>query len=354
MSTNFHALTISKITKEAAKTVAISFNIPSELKETFKFTAGQYLTLNSIINGEDVRRSYSICSSPNEEEITVAVKAIENGKFSNFAYNQLNEGDSLKVMAPMGNFIVKNAEENGTHVFYAAGSGITPVLSMIKALTANNAACKIELFYGNRSINDIIFKSDLDALAAKYDGLNVHYILSREDSGSKLLNGRIDASKCSDLYNSFLSDASIAGVYLCGPEAMINTVRDFYNLKNFDKSKIHFELFTTPSIEQDAKPKMAGEVVNSQVTVIIDDEEYEFELSSNGKNILQAAQDEGADVPFSCKGGVCCTCRAKIMEGSASMDMNFSLEESEIEEGFVLTCQAHPTSDKIVVSFDEY
>ncbi|MCH2235151.1 MAG: FAD-binding oxidoreductase [Crocinitomicaceae bacterium] len=353
MSTNFHKLSISKITREAAKTVAITFDVPAELEGDFKFKSGQYLTLRADINGEDVRRSYSICSSPNSGDLTVAVKAIENGKFSNYAYDNLKEGDVMDVMAPMGGFVLDEKVNN--HLFMAAGSGITPILSMIKDI-AESGNGTATLIYGNKTAADTIFKEEIDALNTANTNVTVHYVYSREDSGNAVLNGRIDRAKCADLKNYILKDAPIDGLYLCGPEEMINNAKDYFSLSTLEANQIHFELFTTPTAATEESKGGADEGinVNSNVTVIIDDEEYEFLLNTEDKDVLQAAQDMGADVPFSCKGGVCCTCRAKILEGTAKMDLNFALEESEVEEGFILTCQAHPTSETLVVSFDEY
>jgi ring-1,2-phenylacetyl-CoA epoxidase subunit PaaE len=354
MSTHFHALSVKNIQKETADTVTVSFEVPPILTGEYRFEAGQYLTLKKDIDGEDVRRSYSICAAPHENELTVAVKAIENGVFSNFIKNDLKIGDSLEVMPPMGNFKVQpDANKSVNHVFYAAGSGITPVISMVKTLLKDEPKSKVHLFYGNKSTADTIFKAELDALATENENFDLVYFLSREDTGNPTTNGRIDQETCASIFNTYLNGADVDGVYACGPEQMIMCVKDFYLNKGMDKSKIHFELFTTSVPTQNVAVE-SGEEINSQVTVIIDDEEFEFDLKSTGKNILQAAQDEDADVPFSCKGGVCCTCRAKVIEGTVRMDLNFALEDEEVEEGFILTCQAHPTSEKVVVSFDEY
>jgi len=356
MSTTFYPLNVSQITKETADTVSISFDVPSDLSDTFKFIPGQYLTLKANIKGEDIRRSYSICSADFENKLTVAVKAIENGLFSGYANNDLKEGDQLEVMPPMGGFKVEtNASNSKTYVFYAAGSGITPIISMIKSILNDEPSSKVQLYYGNKTADDTIFKSELDALNNGHSNFQLNYILSRQETEDALSNGRIDTAKCEEFYTKSQSGISIDGVYACGPEEMIMTVKDFYANKGLDKSKIHFELFTVSESAKEANQSAdEGTSVQSEVTVIIDDEEYEFSLHTDGKDILQAAQDEDADVPFSCKGGVCCTCRAKVMEGTVKMDLNFALEEEEVADGFILTCQAHPTSEKVVISFDEY
>jgi ring-1,2-phenylacetyl-CoA epoxidase subunit PaaE len=354
MSTTFHSLKVSKINQETTNAVSIYFEVPAELKQEFKYKAGQYLTLRQTINGEDIRRSYSICTAPQENELAVSVKQIESGVFSTYANQDLKVGDELQVMPPQGNFKVEpNVLNKNNYVFYAAGSGITPVISMIKSILDVESESQIQLIYGNRSAENTIFKSELDALNAAHSQLAVTYVMSREETGSAQTNGRIDAAKCAAFFDNGHIDLNVAGVYACGPEEMIMCVKDFYLSKGLDKNKIHFELFTTSTPTENVSVE-SGAPVESEVTVIIDDEEFEFTLNSNGKDILQAAQDEDADVPFSCKGGVCCTCRAKVLEGTVRMDLNFALEESEVEDGFILTCQSHPTSEKVVVSFDEY
>lgn len=355
MKPTFHTLKISDIKRETADTVSIAFDVPAELAESFKFVPGQYLTLKTNINGEEVRRSYSICSALSENELRVAVKQVDNGVFSSHANQNLSVGQELDVMTPQGGFTVEPASANAnTYVFYAAGSGITPVLSMVRSILENESNSQIFLYYGNRTVAETIFKSQLDELAGKYSNLKLKYILSREETGNPNTTGRIDEAKCAHFFNEELEPLKIFGVYACGPEGVIDCVKEFYTSKGL-LHKVHFELFTTPvNPDADHTDVVAGENVTSQVTVIIDDEEYSFELNTDGKDVLSAAQDADADVPFSCKGGVCCTCRAKVMEGKVKMDLNFALEEDEVEEGFVLTCQSHPLTEKVVISYDEY
>jgi len=355
MSTKFHSLNISNIVNETPETVSISFQIPTELASDFQFKAGQYLTLKSTINGEDVRRSYSISSAPYENTMTVAVKKVENGTFSTYAQN-LKTGDKIEVMAPQGNFILKT-DQPKKYTFFAAGSGITPIISLIKTVLHHNNGSSVKLFYGNKTANQTIYKADLDKLAENHSNFDLHYVVTQEKGVNDTLTGRMNTDKISGIYDNYLASESIDDVYSCGPESMIHAVNDFFKTKNIAESNLHFELFTTPVNEVSAAENSGDEIIpdiNSAVTVIIDDEEFEFDLKSKGKNILQAAQDADADVPFSCKGGVCCTCRAKVMEGKAVMDLNYSLEPEEVAEGFILTCQAHPVTEKVVVSFDEY
>jgi len=354
MSNKFYSLNIKEIRTETPDTVSISLTIPADLAEHFNYKAGQYLTFKSIIKGEDVRRSYSICSAPSEQDLRVAVKRIDQGLFSSFATNDLKAGQQIEVMPPMGSFIVNpDSSTTKNYVFFAAGSGITPVLSMVKTLLEIEKSSTIYLFYVNKSKADTIFKNSLDTLATSNSNLKLVYLFTREESGNAMTNGRIDKTKCEALFSNYLTNVKIDAIYSCGPEEMIMTVKDYFISKGIDKSKIHFELFTASAKAADT-PTLNHANVDAEMTVIMDDESFNFNLSTTGKSILQASQDAGADVPFSCKGGVCCTCKAKVMEGSAKMDLNYSLEPEEVAAGYILTCQAHPTSAKVVVSFDEY
>jgi ring-1,2-phenylacetyl-CoA epoxidase subunit PaaE len=352
MSTTFFGLPIQSIKNETNNTVSINFDVPTDLAGSFKFIPGQYLTLKTKIDGQEVRRSYSICSAPYENELTVAVKAIDKGVFSTYATQQLKVGDVLDVMAPMGNFKIEpNAANSKNYIFYAAGSGITPIISMIKSILKVETNSQVQLYYGNKSESETIFKSALDSLAESYSNFNLTYSYSRQasDNGG---NGRIDNAKCQEFYDKNQTGINIDGVYACGPEAMIMMVKDFYLAKGLPANQIHFELFTaTAPVANESTASLTA--VDSKVTVIIDDEEYTFTLNTKGKDILQAAQDKDADVPYSCKGGVCCTCRAKLLEGTVKMDLNYALEADEVAKGFILTCQSHPTSERVIVSFDE-
>ena len=354
MSNKFHSLKIKDIRKETGDTVSIAITVPTELKSEFAYKAGQYLTFKVNLQNEEVRRSYSICSAPFDDELRVAVKQIAEGAFSTFANQNLKTGDSLETMAPLGNFTVTpDASAAKNHVFFAAGSGITPVLAMVKTLLSKEPQSTIHLFYANKSAVNTIFKNQLDELAAKNQQFKLHYFYTQEDSGKAITNGRIDAAKCGDIHNEFLNGVTIDAIYSCGPQDMIMAVKDYFTGKGVDAKKIHFELFTvTAAPVKEASTSDAN--VTAKMVVIMDDEEFEFTLATAGKSILQAAQDAGADVPFSCKGGVCCTCKAKVLEGSVKMDLNYALEPDEVEAGFILTCQSHPTSEKVKVSFDEY
>lgn len=357
-ASHFHTLKVSDVTKETADCVSVAFEVPEELKYDFEFIAGQNLTLRSTINGEDVRRSYSLCSAPYQGEMRVAIKQVENGVFSTWANNSLNIGDDIQVMTPVGGFVVNTDEANAnTYVGVAAGSGITPVISMLKAVLNNEPNSKFILFYGNKNASSIIFKEELEDLKNKYmNRLEVHHILSQEDQGSDHTFGRIDATKVEHFAKNFFDTKEVHSYYICGPQEMTETTRDTLEKLGVDKHDIHFELFTaaTPAVDnKKTSSKGADDSIKSKVTVILDGDETHFDIKSDGRNVLDAALDAGADVPFACKGAVCCTCRAKVMEGTATMDMNYALTDEEVEEGYTLTCQAHPTSEKLVVSYDE-
>ncbi len=353
MTPTFHRLKIADIRRETADTVSIRFDVPRELHENYQYLSGQYLTLKTTIDGEELRRSYSLCSSPFEEEWRVAVKEVEGGKFSGFANQQLKVGDELDVMTPSGHFKVHlDAAHNKNYVLFAAGSGITPILSIIKSVLKNEPESSITFFYGNKNFASIIFREEIEALKNEYlDRFSVIHVLSRESLGNPLQKGRIDAEKCEKLYKTFLKNERIDDVFVCGPESMIHAVKDTFLAQGVDPKQVHFELFGT-SIKH--VEKVISETnITANVTIIIDGDSLDISLNENDDNILDAAQKAGADLPFACKGGVCCTCKAKVMQGSARMDVNYALEEDELEAGYILTCQAHPTSEKLVVSFDE-
>ena len=356
MKPTFHSLVISDVCQETEDTVSVAFHVPSKLTNDYKFQSGQYLTLKAMVGGEEIRRSYSLCSAPFENEWRVAIKQVPQGKFSTYANQELKTGMSLDVMTPTGNFKLEPKKENRkSYVLFAAGSGITPILSILKSALNNEPYSDVTLFYGNKGFASIIFREQLEALKNKYmDRLRIVHILSRESVGNVLQKGRIDANKVNELYKTILNGSEIDAVFICGPEQMILEVKKSMISNGIDASKVHFELFTSPS---GVAPKISTPTntpkVEADVTVIVDDEEIKLNLSSTGLNILDAAQNAGGDLPFACKGGVCCTCKAKIIEGAASMDVNYALEPEEVEAGYILTCQAHPTSSKLIVSFDE-
>ena len=349
----FHSLKVKEIVKETNDTVSVSFQVPEDLKEAYAFTPGQYLTLKLTINNEEQRRSYSICSS-SAEDITVAVKRVENGLVSSYLNEVLKENDEMEVMIPEGNFTLETDQaKKRKFVGFAAGSGITPIMSMIKELSMDETETVFTLFYSNKMESDVIFKHQLDKLAG--DNLKINYIYTRQKLNNPLLEGRIDKSKATELIKADLSCLNADAFYLCGPEEMIFNVKSALEEFGVLNTKIKFELFTTPVLmaekpkQQEADENFDGEAL---VTVIYDDEEIDFNLNKDGDTILDAAMDNDVDVPFSCKGAVCCTCKAKVTEGKVTMDANYALSDQEVEDGYVLACQSHPASAKVTLDFD--
>ena len=354
-----HTLAIKEIRRETKDTVSIAFDIPESLHDNFSFESGQYLTLETEINKEKVRRSYSLCSAPTDQEWRVAIKKVEGGKFSTYANEQLTDSEYMEVLPPMGNFkLTPNKDVQQHHVGFAAGSGITPILSMIKTVLRQEPQSKFTLFYGNKNFDSIIFREEIEALKNLYlNRLSVHHILSREKLGSPLFYGRINGEKCTKFADVFFEATTVAGYYLCGPADMIFDVKDSLLACGASADNIHFELFNTSGLskketEQSEKADFDPSK-ESRVTVILDGDSFDFNLAYGGVNILDAALAEGADLPYACKGGVCCTCKAKIDQGAVDMDVNYTLEPDEIDAGFVLTCQAHPRTPRTIVNFDE-
>lgn len=355
MSKHFHKVKVSRVVRETEDCVSIEFDLKDDLWPFFQFKQGQNITIKSPI--DDIRRSYSICTSPLEKKLAVAVKAVPNGVFSSFATQKLKAGDELEIMQPTGSFYTElNPDQKKNYVFFAAGSGITPVMSIIKSILSIEKESTVSLVYGNKNIRSIIFKEALENLKDKYiDRLNIVYILSREQTESEINSGRIDAEKCEKL-SPILRYDTADEFFICGPEAMIFNVRDYLSGLGIDKQKIHFELFTTPASSATIQ---AEAIVNkssasaSDVTVTVDGRTYQFDVPYDGETILDAGLNRGINLPYSCKGGVCSTCRAKVIEGSVEMECNYGLEDSEVEQGYVLTCQLHPRSEKVVVDYDQ-
>ncbi|WP_418638245.1 1,2-phenylacetyl-CoA epoxidase subunit PaaE [Winogradskyella sp.] len=354
---DFHILKVADIYKETEDTSVITFEVPSELKKEFQFRQGQHLTLKADINGEDVRRSYSLCSSPLDGQWKVAVKLIPGGKFSTYINDELKRGDQLEVMSPSGTFGVDvNATKAKNYLFFAAGSGITPVLSMVKAhLEAEpNSTCK--LFYVNKTAKSIIFKEELEQLRNKYFGrFEIYYFLTKERRDIELFNGRFDDEKMRILTQTFIDIPDTSEVFLCGPEKMVNYVSTYLINAGLPKELVHFELFVTGLSDEDIKraERLAQQNVEGiEVTIVDGGKEFAFTMTKEYDNILDAALGAGADLPFACKGGVCSTCKCEVIEGSVEMKINYALDDKEVSQNLVLSCQAVPTSEKVVVDFD--
>lgn len=358
MATHFHTLTIKDIRQETSECVSIAFDIPEELQETFLFTQGQNITIKKNIDGEELRRSYSICSSPMEKELRVAIKKVDNGRFSTHANLQFKKGDLVEVLPPTGRFYTAlNSTNRKRYVGFAAGSGITPLLSIIKTTLRTEPDSEFTLIYGNRNRNSIIFREELEALKNKYmNRFRLVHILSREKTDVPLNYGRINADKCAELAGKVLDITTSDEFFICGPEEMIFSVKDFLEAQGIDKKQIHFELFTTPGQKKQSGAGSQETGVDSgpksKITIKLDGVSFDFDLAFNSDSILDAALQQAADLPYACKGGVCCTCRAKLVEGEVEMDANYALEPDEVKAGYILTCQSHPRSSKVVVDYD--
>lgn len=357
----FHSLKVAELRPETDEAVRLSLEVPPELREAFRFIPGQYITFRTVIDGEELRRSYSICSGPADPHLCVAVKHIDGGVFSTFVNEQLGKGDVIEVAPPKGTFHTKLDPGNAkNYLCIAAGSGITPIISIIKAILATEPDSQVTLLFGNRRVASIMFKEELEALKnrymARFQWLN---ILSREKQDVEILNGRINNRKGAELCKHLLDLHAVDEFFLCGPEAMMSEVSRGLRAEGISESKIHYELFGASADDaaaviakhQDRALRMAGKI--SRVTVKRDGREYQFHLSMDGENILDGGLDNGVDLPFACKGGVCATCKAKLIEGRVDMDLNHALEPSELEAGYILTCQAHPVTDVVVVDYDQ-
>lgn len=339
----YHKLSIRSVEKVTPEAVRITFEVPEELKAAYRFIPGQYVNICVSIDGKEQRRSYSICSA-SDEELSIAVKTVFQGSVSHWANRELKAGETMQVSFPEGNF--RLGEKDREIVSFAAGSGITPILSMAK--TVEERGGHLKLFYGNKNRENIIFHDEFE----KFANTTVRHYLSQEEREGYTY-GRLSKERISELIKEDLNMLKADAFFLCGPEAMISSAREVLTLFGVPKEKIHFELYTTPI---DMKPETVSTPTNfsgkSQVSVILDDEKITFELDAKGKTILEKVTDDGYDAPYSCRGGVCCTCKAKVLEGKATMTLNYSLTDEEVAEGYILTCQAHPASEKLLVSYD--
>jgi len=348
MST-FYKLSVKEIKQETKDAVSILFEIPKDLLHKFCFIPGQYITIKKELDNKELRRSYSICSSKESKSIRIGVKAVDNGTFSVFATTKLKVGDVLEVSPPEGRFVLDPKEgREKKYLAFAAGSGITPVMSMLKSVLEAEPKSIFVLCYGNQSPQEAMFKNDLDALKNKYpDQFFVYNTYSRSNEENALF-GRIDGSTINYIIKNKHKGLNFDEFFLCGPEPMIEMVKkDLLEKGNSDDS-IHFELFSTEKKEDEVLEKLEGE---ADITILLDDEEVTFSMKKD-KSILEAALEKGLDAPYSCQGGICSSCLAQITEGKAVMDKNTILTEEEVKDGLILTCQAHPVTNKIIIDYD--
>ena len=348
MST-FYKLHIKEVKRETPSAISVAFTIPSELQTVYKFVAGQYINLKLTLDGQEIRRAYSICSSPNSGELRIAIKSVQNGHFSKFANENLKAGDIIEVGQPEGKFTFEpNAEKQKNYAGFVAGSGITPVISILKSVLESEPKSSFVLVYGNKSPEETIFHQELHDLQQKYVGrLFVHYVFSKSNASE--LFGRIDKSAVNFILNNKHKEKEFDKFYLCGPEEMINLVSSVLKEHNIAEKDIKFELFSTSTAENTNAGNESG---HTKITILVDDEETTFEMSQK-QTVLEAALKQGIDAPYSCQGGICSSCIAKITKGSAEMKKNSILTDNEVAEGLILTCQAHPTSAEIYIDYDD-
>ena len=347
---SFLKLIIKEVKRETKDAVSILFNVPEELKAHYNFIAGQYLNLRLTLDGKEIRRAYSICSAPESGELRIAVKAVKDGVFSQFANTQLKAGDAIEVGKPEGKFTFEpQADRQKNYVAFVAGSGITPVLSILKSVLKNEPKSSFVLVYGNKSPEETIFHQELHDLQLQYvSRLFVHYVFSQAKTENALF-GRIEKSAINFVLKNKHKELEFDKFYLCGPEEMINMVSSVLTEHNVKETAIKFELFASSTKENKIETSLGG---HAKITIMVDDEETTFEMSQK-QTVLDAALKQGIDAPYSCQGGICSSCLARVTSGTAEMSKNSILTDKEIASGLILTCQAHPTSDTIYVDYDD-
>jgi len=353
----FHHIKIADVYKETKDTTVVTFDIPEHLQDNFKFVHGQHLTLRHTINGKEERRPYSLCTSPLDKQWKVAVKLIPGGVFSSYVDSELKIGDLIEVMEPTGHFYVET--DPGipkNYIAFAAGSGITPMLSIIKTHLELEPDSTFKLFYLNKTAKSIIFKEEIEQLKNKYfKRFHTFHFLTRENRDIDFLNGRFTPEKLKVLTDTFIDIEDTSHCFICGPQDMIFLIRDELEKAGLDANKIHYELFFSGSSDEENRhiaEVLEHKAEGTEVTIIDGGKEFQFIMEDDYDNLLDGALAAGADLPFACKGGVCSTCKCKVIEGSVEMKVNYALEENEVANNFVLSCQAVPTTDKVVVDFD--
>jgi ring-1,2-phenylacetyl-CoA epoxidase subunit PaaE len=355
-TTPFHSLQVRQVQHATRDAIAVTFELPPSLAETFHYIQGQYLTLRTMLDGQEVRRSYSICSAAQDQQLRVAIKRVNGGAFSNWAAENLKPGSTIDVMPPQGNFHLPLQPDAARHVVaFASGSGITPILSIVKTTLLAEPGTSVTLVYGNRSSGSVMFKEELEDLKDSYMGrLNLVWVMSRESQDIDLFNGRIDYDKCSRLLTHWIDPSSIDAAFICGPEDMMLATSKALQDKGVPSARIKTELFGTVLADGRVRPPRAPVQGSGQckVEVVLDGTRRSFVMDKNTDNLVDAGIKAGLEMPYSCKGGVCSTCRANVVEGEVEMDINFALEDYEVARGFVLCCQSYPVSDTLVIDFD--
>jgi ring-1,2-phenylacetyl-CoA epoxidase subunit PaaE len=355
----FHSLNVASVSRNTRDAVVVTFQVPDSLTEAFAFRPGQYLTLRTQLGGEELRRSYSICSAPQDGVLRVAIKRLDDGAFSTWANSSLEAGQKLDVMPPAGNFTIDFAPGNQRHyVAFAVGSGITPIFSLVKTALSTEPDSSFTLFFGNRASSAVLFREEIEDLKNQYmERFSVVFIMSRENQDIDLFNGRLDGGKVAQLLSVWMDPQDIDYAFVCGPQTMTEDVVQALQDKGLAKDHIKFELFGAPkgprAVRTGHDARTAPGKGQCELTVIQDGHSRTLMVEKNSENLLDAALAQGLELPYSCKGGVCSTCRCKVTEGEVDMDINFALEDYEVARGFVLTCQSYPVTDKVVIDFDQ-
>jgi len=356
-----HPLRVKALERLTDDAIAIEFEVPPELAEDYRFVHGQHVSLRSVEAGDDIRRSYSICSAAGSGRLRVAVKRLSGGVFSAYAHDHLKVGDIVEVVTPIGRFTTPlDPQQSKSYAMVAAGSGVTPILSILSTILEVEPRSTVTLIYGNRTVQDIMFLEELEGLKNLHpDRLAVYYVLSREEQEVTLFNGRIDRDRLGAFLDQLVPPEHVDAWFLCGPRTMIDMARALLVERGTDPTHVHSELFHADDAPRHVQaPEDAGTPKGSkeggtEVTIVLDGRSSTFPLERDGDRILDAALRVRSDAPYACKGGVCGTCRAKLVSGSVRMDQCYALEQSEIDAGFVLACQSHPTSDRVVLDFDQ-
>lgn len=353
----FHPLTVSGIKQETRDTIVVTFDVPQDLQDAYRYAQGQYLTLRTIADGQDLRRSYSICSAAQESQLRVAIKRAPGGAFSTWAHDTLRPGAVLEVMPPLGHFHSPlSPDSRGRYLAFAAGSGITPILSIMKTTLLAEPHSSFTLFYGNRASSSVIFKEELSDLKDRHlERFNLVHVMSREPQDIDLFNGRIDREKCEQFFRSWIELEDIDMAFICGPEPMMRDVSDALQAHGLAKDRIKAELFAASQARREhvAHPRAAAGAQHCEVTLVMDGAHIRFTMEKDKQSVLAAALRQGIDIRHSCKAGVCSTCRCKVTHGKVEMDAHHALEDYEVARGFALSCQSFPLSDKLVLDFDQ-
>lgn len=356
---NYHPLRVSELRREASDAVCIAFEVPDHLKDAYRFVPGQHVGVRANIDGQELRRTYSICSGVDESDLRIGVRIHDQGGMSRHLAANVRVGDTLDVLTPTGRFFAElDASASKTYCAFASGSGITPILGILRNVLAREPGSRVLLFYGNRSTATVMFAEELLALKDRYpERLSLHFLMSREPQDVELFNGRLDRDKTALLGSTLFDAAAVDAFYLCGPGTMIESVRDGLTSLGVDATRIHTERFATdapPDVRRATEKTSIGlKQGTTQVTIVMDGRRRSFSMASGGATVLEAAENEGLELPYSCRAGVCSTCRTKVTRGAVTMTTNYALEPWEVEQGYVLCCQALPASAELELNYDE-